>query len=94
MPSQEEGFPRVILETMAMGVPFVASDVGAVKEIIPKEMLEYVVTSSETKEFAEKLNKILSMTDRELSTLSNIEKDYVKQYDIGIITKSFIKLFE
>jgi glycosyltransferase involved in cell wall biosynthesis len=30
MPSQEEGFPRALLEAMAAGVPSVVSDVGAV----------------------------------------------------------------
>ena len=43
MPSGEEGFPRVLLESMALGIPFVASNVGVVKEIIPESALLYVV---------------------------------------------------
>lgn len=34
MPSVEEGFPRRLLEAMALGVPFVAFDVGGVAEIV------------------------------------------------------------
>jgi glycosyltransferase involved in cell wall biosynthesis len=32
-PSESEGFPLVLLESMAHGVPFIASDVGAVREM-------------------------------------------------------------
>jgi glycosyltransferase involved in cell wall biosynthesis len=35
MPSYSEGFPRVLLEAMAMGVPIASTDVGGVREILP-----------------------------------------------------------
>ena len=35
MPSYTEGFPRVLLEAMAMGVPIASTDVGGVHEILP-----------------------------------------------------------
>jgi glycosyltransferase involved in cell wall biosynthesis len=35
MPSYTEGFPRVLLEAMAMGVPIASTDVGGVREILP-----------------------------------------------------------
>jgi glycosyltransferase involved in cell wall biosynthesis len=35
MPSYSDGFPRVLLEAMAMGVPIASTDVGGVREILP-----------------------------------------------------------
>jgi glycosyltransferase involved in cell wall biosynthesis len=35
MPSYTEGFPRVLLEAMAMGVPIAGTDVGGSREILP-----------------------------------------------------------
>jgi glycosyltransferase involved in cell wall biosynthesis len=36
MPSYSEGFPRVLLEAMAMGVPIASTQVGGVREILPR----------------------------------------------------------
>jgi glycosyltransferase involved in cell wall biosynthesis len=35
MPSYTEGFPRVLLEAMAMDLPIASTDVGGVREILP-----------------------------------------------------------
>jgi glycosyltransferase involved in cell wall biosynthesis len=37
MPSEEEGFPRVLLEAMAADCPFLAFDIGGVRDIIAPE---------------------------------------------------------
>ena len=94
MPSQEEGFPRVILESMATGVPFVASNVGAVAEIVPAVSSDYLITPDDINGFAEKLNKILSTSDSERIKLSSALKEHVKRFDVGIIAKNFIELFK
>ena len=43
MPSEEEGFPRVLLESMAAGCPFIAFDVGGVRDILPTALMECLV---------------------------------------------------
>jgi glycosyltransferase involved in cell wall biosynthesis len=52
MPSEEEGFPRVLLEAMAAGCPFVAFDVGGVLDIIAPDQLDCVVPPRDSEDFA------------------------------------------
>lgn len=39
LPSRNESFPYVVLETVAAGVPIIASDVGGINEVLPPLML-------------------------------------------------------
>ena len=55
MPSNSEGFPRVLLETMASGLPFVAFDVGGVRDIVSEKQLDFVVPRGNVELFAQKL---------------------------------------
>ncbi len=47
MPSEEEGFPRVLLEAMAAGCPFLAFDVGGVRDIISPEQEACVIPAGD-----------------------------------------------
>jgi len=39
MPSRNESFPYVVLEAAAAAIPMIASDVGGIAEILPREWL-------------------------------------------------------
>jgi glycosyltransferase involved in cell wall biosynthesis len=54
MPSEEEGFPRVLLEAMAAGCPFVAFDVGGVRDILPQSLADCVVKPNDLSLFSRK----------------------------------------
>jgi glycosyltransferase involved in cell wall biosynthesis len=43
LPSESEGFPRVLLEAMQHGVPSVAFDVGGVRDILAQGQQQFVV---------------------------------------------------
>ncbi len=93
MPSEEEGFPRVLLEAMAFGVPFVAFDVGGVKEIVPPAFGEFVVADGDTSAFAERIGKILEESGENRENRRATEREWIKRFDIAAAVEAFKKLF-
>ncbi len=93
MPSEEEGFPHVLLEAMAIGIPFIAFAVGGVKEICPPEMLDYIVPAGDIGNFIKKIQEILGQNPEKLELLRLIEQNWVKQFDLKLAVERFKKLF-
>jgi glycosyltransferase involved in cell wall biosynthesis len=60
MPSTDEGFPRVLLEAMAMGAPFVANDVGGVRDILTNRQLEFITPVGDVAAFSGKIISLLN----------------------------------
>jgi len=93
LPSMEEGFPMSLLEPMAMGVPYVAFDVGAVRELSPEIAQRFLVKSGDVELFAHKIESLLS--DQE--TYNNFQKEElekIKEYSMDNVMNKFIKLLE
>ncbi|MDP3727773.1 MAG: glycosyltransferase family 4 protein [bacterium] len=93
MPSEEEGFPHVLLEAMAAGLPYVASDVGGVREITPPALQSYLVPSGDTQRFVERIGALLGADPRERAAISAAEREWVKRYDISAALQKFKNLF-
>jgi glycosyltransferase involved in cell wall biosynthesis len=93
MPSQEEGFPRVILEAMASGIPIVASNVGSVAEIVPSSVKPFILHSDDTMGFARALNRILSQTPEEKQALRKELRAGAEDFSTDIVAEKFINLF-
>jgi len=93
MPSMEEGFPRVLLEAMAMGVPYVASDVGAVRELSPEIAQRFLVKPGDVEMFAHKLEALMS-DEKVYEDFRKEELQKIKEYSIDKVIDIFIKLFK
>jgi len=92
LPSMEEGFPLSLLEPMAMGIPYVAFDVGAVREISSEIAQRFLVKSGDIEKFVHKLEILL--TDKKIyNQFKKQEMEKVKEYSLEKITKRFIDLF-
>jgi len=88
VPSEEEGFPHVILESMAYGVPYVASDVGAVREISPEIEHKYIIERREPERFASALEQMF--VDK-IDTSALVEQ--AGKYSEANAVSSFMELF-
>lgn len=92
LPSREEGSPHVILEAMAAGTPFVASEVGGIREIIPPGCEEFLCPVADTRCFQEKIKKLLS--DAALYEKSRAQGLlFVKNFGKEKAVKEFANLF-
>ena len=92
MPSREEGSPHVLLEAMASGVSFVASDVGGVKELVGETLLDFLCKSEDVDCFTEKIKTLLS--DNELYDKARAEcLKRAENYDISLGVREFTNLF-
>lgn len=92
LPSMEEGFPVTLLESMAMGVPYVATDVGAVREISSETGQRFLVKPGDVEKFAHKLEILL--TDKKIyNQFRKEELEKVKEYSLYKVIDKFINLF-
>jgi len=93
MPSREEGSPHVLLEAMASGMPFVASDVGGVRELIPSGAGQFLCKSEDVKCFQNKLKTLLA--DKALyDNARKIGLEHAVKFDISRGVEEFTGLFK
>jgi glycosyltransferase involved in cell wall biosynthesis len=89
LPSNSEGFPRVLLECMAAGLPFVAFDVGGVREIAPPAQQGYVVPRGDVNAFARCVLDLLADPSRRLQ-LGHAGRERVQRYGTPEVADMFV----
>ena len=90
---EPEPFGLVIIEAMANGVPVIASDLGAPKEIITDGVNGYLVSPESSEKFAEMIIDLLS--DVELrNKIGNKGREHVrKNYQVKEYAHSVEKIY-
>jgi len=92
LPSMEEGFPMSLLEPMAMGIPYVAFDIGAVRELSPETAQRFLVKPGDIEMFVNKIEALIS--DKEVyEKFKEEELEKVKEYSLDVILNKFLDLF-
>ncbi len=81
LPSRHEGSSLALLESMSCGVPFLASPVGLVSELIQKELFgECIVFDQTPSAYIDSLQKLIAYPPKDQEVLSQQLRDYVIQY--------------
>ena len=89
-PTYTEGFPRVLIEAMASGLPIVTTNAGGIKDILGPKQLNYMSDISDRDKFKELLNSLLY--DNVLcENLISENLEYVKKYSTPNVAKMYIE---
>lgn len=91
MPSRQEGFPRVLIEAMAAGLPFVAMDVGGTRDVVNKLQEKYLVRSGDIDTFSNNIIYLLK-NPLKLKTLSLSGLKHAQKYDLKTVSQLFYNL--
>jgi glycosyltransferase involved in cell wall biosynthesis len=67
--SQTEGFPNVVIEAMAAGIPVVATDVGGTSEALIDGLSGYLVPNGDHEAAAARIHSLLSQPDQARSLI-------------------------
>lgn len=78
-PTYNEGFPRVILEAMAAGLPIATTDAGGTIELLGEDQKNCVVSKDKPAEFSEVVQR-LAMDASFRQRLSSENREHVKRY--------------
>ncbi len=91
IPSLYEGFPTVLLEAMASGLPIIASDIPSIRPIV-KSDFGVLIAPKDSEKLAE---TIMKFGDKK--TLQEMGKKAIeeaKRYDWDVITKKMVDVYK
>jgi len=95
MPSTDEGFPRVMLEAMAMKKLVAASLVGGVLDIAKNEVNGYYFESQNPDAILETLNKIYSKDNICINQnmVENAYQEVIQNYSFEVVMEKYNQMF-
>ncbi len=91
--SLSEGLPLVVPEAMAVGLPIVATAVGGLPEVVPKEV-GYLVPSQDEAAFREAVLKVYETREGRLIMGAHARSLALEQYSIGRMTDRYLALYK
>lgn len=91
---RSEGVPTVILEAMSCELPVVATDVGAVSEVVEENVTGAVVPPLEPGRLAEAIGAILGDEERRSSLGAAARERAVARYDVTRCVETYARAYD
>jgi glycosyltransferase involved in cell wall biosynthesis len=90
--SDSEGFPLCLVESLAMGTPFIGTAVGAVPELVERTSAGLLVPHNDPRKLVEMIMDLRSDT-RKWSVMSRNGKNNISNYSWHYIAKAYYELY-
>jgi len=81
-PSLYEGFPNALLEAMAAGVPFVASDIGPNIEAVPEDARSFLAPPTDVNRLTDLAERLLRDRDLSMGLAAACRRHVAENYSI------------
>ena len=93
--SSSEGMSNALLESMALGVPAIVSNVSGVDEIIFDNQNGFVFEPGDEKTFYEKIIKAINYSEEKYINMSRMASQHIlKNFSIELIADKHVKLYK
>jgi glycosyltransferase involved in cell wall biosynthesis len=93
MPSYEEGFPRVVIEAMASGLPVVASDAGGTRDVLGKEY-PYCVPVGDVEGLVEGLKSVLESPTTRAEIGTSLRQRAIDRFSTERVSRMMVSELE
>jgi glycosyltransferase involved in cell wall biosynthesis len=91
-PSHTEGFPNVVLEAMVLGKPIVASDVGAIPEMLA-DGCGIVVPARDVDQLTCALRRVLDDEQLRAEMGARARRRAITEYSIGAVFEQYLSIW-
>lgn len=92
LPSKYEGMSHALLEAMSAGIPVIASDIEANKEVIKDNIDGLLFKVGDAKDLSQKIEKLLDSKEFANSLSKNALIKVMKNYEISNILDTYLKV--
>jgi glycosyltransferase involved in cell wall biosynthesis len=92
--SYTEGFPNVVLESLCMGVPVLATDVGGTADIVSNQKTGMLVEAGKVEQIVEGLNYLLDNPEHAMKMVENGKQKIMANYEFAIRVQKIEALYE
>jgi glycosyltransferase involved in cell wall biosynthesis len=92
--SYTEGFPNVVLESLCMDVPVLATDVGGTGDIVTHLQTGFLTEAGDVDKIVEGLNYLLNNPEHAVKMVENGKQDIMTKYEFSIRVRKIEALYE
>jgi glycosyltransferase involved in cell wall biosynthesis len=93
-PSYREGFPNVVMQAGAMGLPYIVTDVNGCNEIIADGLNGIIIPSKNRNILKDKMELLLENTVLRNNLRSNARKMIISRYEQNIVWNALLEEYQ